>query len=131
MSGYLTEVKCPVCGEHVHVPCQLHGGSCGDYYNPPEDPEVTWDINDAEFNCSCLDEMTENAPKFKKYYTSKRVKSEQLFTHSIIFMILEERTYHNPPLEECPLVEEYYRALESYASSSGYHYEPDEPPEYD
>lgn len=77
MSASLTGVTCPICGESVSAPCQLSGGCPGDYDNPPEGPEVDWDVDDFEPDCECMIQIEDNAPRTRGMayvYNSKKHK---------------------------------------------------------
>jgi hypothetical protein len=130
MSAYLIGLKCPVCDESVSLKVTLSGGSPSTYDYPGVPPDVEWEIEDAEFECSCIDNIEANSP-----YTSrakvKRKKSEPMFPGSDLIIVIEEHQkdeYGRLVFEQVqPLREAYFDALHYLAQECDCHYEPNDP----
>lgn len=53
MGNASMRLKCPDCGEGVNVRVTVCGGYAGDYFNPPEPPELE-DVDEILFeDCEC------------------------------------------------------------------------------
>lgn len=136
--SYLNGIKCPVCGESVSASCDVSRGSPGSFFDPPEPDEVTWDVSEFEFECTCRDNIEQNAqswtaPSVKKQPEVIRVES----TPSGFVRWWSKIEYHKDENGAvvnkivCPMLEAYDDDLNRQAENADYTYEPPDPPEYD
>lgn len=131
--SYLTDIKCPVCGESIFAPCTLSGGSSGTFFNPPEAPDVDYDLTKFEYNCDCRVNIEDHAanrrvPKIKTpskpeirwheingqntpYITWTNIEWERDELGKVVYI------YHNA------LLKAYDDEVEYQADSSNYEYE--------
>lgn len=130
MSAYLVGLKCPICGESVHLSVKLSGKYyAGNYWNPPEHPDVEWDVKEAEFECVCTENIESFAPKANTP-KRRRLKTEPLFPGSEVVMIIEEHQRDDEGklvyIDSTPLLEAYFDALDELAQECSYHFDPDD-----
>lgn len=130
MSAYLEGLKCPICLEDVNLNVRLSGGEPATYDYPGSGPDVEYDVEEAEFNCACLENIEANAPKAKIHKVT-RTKKQPLFAGSdtVMWAAVYEKDARGYLITEeiQPLRQAYFEALEGLAAKCTYHYEPDEP----